>query len=153
MKDPKSKVAAILKKMKVRYDETETGFVFFFEEGAGPAVDGYVHVIPERTEFVVFLEFTDTVAEARRAEMSTFITLANWGIGVGNFELDFATGYIRYKTSLDYGNAALPEEFIRRAILAAMNAVEEYEAGVSQVMSGKLSAREAIATIEHGNEP
>lgn len=152
MKDPKTRVAAVLKRMQVRYEATETGFVFFFEDGAGPAVDGYVHVIPERTEFVVFLEFTETVAEERRAEMSTFLTLANWGIGVGNFELDLATGYIRYKTSIDYGEAALPDEFIRRAILAAMNAVEEYEAGVRQVMSGQSNAREAIAAVERGDE-
>jgi hypothetical protein len=148
MSDPKRVVESVLQEMSVRHERAETGFVFFFEEGEGPEVDGYAHVIPERQEFVCFLEFRKTTPEKYRMSMCEFVTRANFGIGIGNFELDFETGYVRYKTGIDYGKAALPKEFVRRAILNAMNAVEEYEAGVVGVMSGKLAPEQAIEAVE-----
>jgi hypothetical protein len=150
MTDPKNVVESVLRDMEVKYEPSETGFVFFFEDSDGPEVDGYAHVLAERKEFVVFLEFRKTTPKKYRMEMCVFVTRANWGISIGNFELDFDTGYVRYKTSIDYGTAALPKEFVRRAIADAMDGVAEFGPGVVGVMSGKMTADQAVEATDQG---
>ena len=39
--------------------------------------------------------------EDKRALMAEFITRANYGMVIGNFEMDFSDGEIRFKTSAD----------------------------------------------------
>jgi len=41
------------------------------------------------------------VISSKRGAVAEFINRANYGIIIGNFEMDFADGEIRYKTSID----------------------------------------------------
>ncbi len=42
-----------------------------------------------------------TVPTERRPAMAEFLTRANYGLVLGNFEMDFEDGEVRYKTSID----------------------------------------------------
>lgn len=77
-----------------------------------------------------------------------FITRANYGLRIGNFEFDYSDGEIRYKSSLDFEKVELTSQSIRNAIYPAVSTMDRYLPGLMSVMYGGKSAEEAIAEIE-----
>lgn len=44
------------------------------------------------------------IPEDRRPAVAEYITRANYGLYVGNFEMDYTDGEVRYKSSIDVEN-------------------------------------------------
>jgi hypothetical protein len=62
--------------------------------------------------FVFKSYFPIKAPENKRLEAMEFITRANYGAIIGNFEMDISDGEITYKTSLDVEGAELTETLI-----------------------------------------
>lgn len=70
-------------------------------------------------------------------EMMKYLTLANYGVVNGNFEMDLSDGEIRYKTYVDAdGLESVPEEIL------------EWSLGVGIAMMGRFG--DGIATLSFG---
>ena len=78
-----------------------------------------------------------------------FIARANYGLRIGNFELDFNDGEIRYKSSLDFEGAELTPSLIRNTIYPAVQTLDRYLPGLMKVMYGAATSQDAIAEIEN----
>lgn len=104
-----------------------------------------------RTELEIFLFYavaTFKVPEDRRLSAAEFLTRANYGLRIGNFELDFNDGEVRYKSSLDFESETLTSNLIRRALYPAVETFDEYLPGLLRVVYGDKSPEEAIKEIE-----
>lgn len=77
-----------------------------------------------------------------------FINRANYSIIIGNFELNFADGEIRYKTSIDVEGDRLTSALIKRLVYANVTMMDEYLPGIKSVIEGDVSPVDAIAQIE-----
>ena len=55
----------------------------------------------EQEQVAVYSVYGVKASEAKRVEAMEYITRANYGLIIGNFELDLSDGEVRYKTSLD----------------------------------------------------
>ena len=53
-------------------------------------------------------------------EIAQFLTPANYGTLIGNFELDFKDGEIRYKTSIDVEGDRLTPALIKRLVYSTL---------------------------------
>lgn len=109
---------------------------------------GLFEIIEEDDRVLFYLEFRDQAPEERRAEVAEFITRANNGIVVGNFEMDYADGSVRYKTSLDFQDDELSPALVRNLIVAARDGAGAYGEVLAEVIKGEKSAREAIDAVE-----
>ncbi len=87
---------------------------------------------------------------ADRPKMAEFTTLANYGLFVGNFEMDFRDGELRFKTSIDVGQGDLPVPLVRPLIYHNVTTMDQYLPGVMAVVHGGVSPRIAVAQIEDG---
>lgn len=67
---------------------------------------------------------------------------------IGNFELNFDDGEIRYKTSIDVKNNFLNSETIKQLVYTNVRMMDQYLPGITSVISGKMSPEEAIHLIE-----
>lgn len=85
--------------------------------------------------------------EQRMVEMALFLTRANFGMSIGNFELDVETGELRYKTSIDTNGQELNTEWLRPLFLANISTMDRYLPGVLAVIGG-VDAATAITAIE-----
>ncbi|HST05674.1 MAG TPA: YbjN domain-containing protein [Chloroflexia bacterium] len=67
--------------------------------------------VDEEKQLVLFYSYCPIKApEEKRPILADFLTRANYGLYVGNFEMDYNDGEIRYKTSLDVeGNKSIEE--------------------------------------------
>ena len=88
------------------------------------------------------------VPEEVRPALAEFITRANYGMRIGNFELDYSDGEVRYKTSLDVENAELTEALVKNLVYAAVLTMDRYITGMMRVVYGGATPVEAIHEIE-----
>lgn len=86
--------------------------------------------------------------EARRIEMAELLTRINFGLPVGNFEMDFADGEIRFKTSLDVSGHRLAPELFDNLFEANLATTDVYLPALEAVRDGRLSPKAAVALVE-----
>lgn len=99
-------------------------------------------------QFVFYSVCHVNAPEDRRAACAEFITRANYGMIIGNFELDFSDGEIRYKTSIDVENSQLTNELLHPMVYANVTMMDRYLPGLMKVIYGGVSAEEAVREIE-----
>lgn len=124
-----------------------TGFALAFEAD-GPPVSGSAYVLQDEEKFLFYLDFLPEVPVPRVPQVIEFVARANFGITVGNFEVDYQGRSVRYKSSIDFQGTELEPVLIRNAILGAMDGVETYAEALLEVMAGSKSAQEAIERAE-----
>lgn len=88
------------------------------------------------------------VPESQRLRMSEFLTRANWGLIQGNFEMDWDTGNIRFKTSLDTQGSALTFNLCEPIIFSNVLIVDQYLLGIKALLEEPLSPMEALEKVE-----
>ncbi|WP_073592459.1 YbjN domain-containing protein [[Phormidium ambiguum] IAM M-71] len=80
--------------------------------------------------------------------MVEFLTKANYGLMIGNFEIDFNDGEIRYKTSIDVENNQLTTNLVKNLVYVNVETMDNYLPGIVGILNNQLSPDEAIAKIE-----
>ena len=86
-------------------------------------------------------------------EISKFLHMANYGLVVGNFELDPRDGEIRYKAFVDCdGLDSIPAEIIGRAIHIPFSMFARYGDGIAALAMGFSDAETEIKKAEGGEE-
>lgn len=108
----------------------------------------YASVKVDLQQYVFYAISPIKVPEELRMAVAEFITRANYGLRIGNFELDYNDGEVRYKSSLDFEDTELNDELIRHATYAAVQTMDHYLPGLMRVIYGGATPYEAIREIE-----
>jgi hypothetical protein len=119
-------------------------------EGANGTWVLYARAEEEEQALVVLSEWPERVPEHRRLAMAEFLTRANYGLTIGNFELDFADGEVRFKTSVDVEGTTLEYPMIHTLVTANLHTTDQYAPGIIAMMRDGSSAVEEVACIEAG---
>jgi hypothetical protein len=85
-------------------------------------------------------------------EVAEFITRANYGMIIGNFELDYSDGEIRYKTSVDVEDIEIGEPLIRHLVYANVLTMDKYFPGLMRVLYAGIDPVNAIEEVEGAEE-
>jgi hypothetical protein len=96
----------------------------------------YAQAVEEKDLVLLYSICPQRVPEARRPEVSQFLTRANYGLADGNFELDFEDGEVRYKTVLHVHGDELDGLVLRRLLRLNGIAVETYLPTLGLVIAG-----------------
>jgi hypothetical protein len=88
------------------------------------------------------------IPKPKRSKLAEFITRANYGMTIGNFELDYTDGEIRYKTSIDVEGDKLTAALIKRLVYTNVAMMDEYLPGIRAMIEAGLSAEAAIQLSE-----
>ncbi len=102
----------------------------------------------EQAQFVFYSVCSMNVPEDKLLAVAEFLTRANYGLIVGNFELDWDDGEVRYKTSLDVEGDRLTPALVRQMVYANVVMMDHYLPGLMRVMYGDVSPVQAIAEID-----
>ncbi|MFB2835650.1 YbjN domain-containing protein [Floridanema evergladense] len=108
----------------------------------------YAKARDDQEQFVFYSICPVNAPENKRLAVAEFLTRANSGMIIGNFEMDFEDGEIRYKTSIDVEGDRLSFALIKRLVYANVTMMDEYLPGIMSVIYGEAEAGEAIAKIE-----
>ncbi len=99
-------------------------------------------------QFLFYCLLPTKVPTDRRDAVARFLTMANYGMRIGNFEMDYADGEVRFKTSLDVEGDRLAAELVRNMVYAAVMTMDRYQPGIMLVVYGNVAPNEAIDRIE-----
>ncbi len=108
----------------------------------------YAQVREEQQQFIFYSVLETYVPEPRRQAVAEFLTRANYGMLIGNFELDLNDGEVRYKTSIDVEGDRLSIPLVRQLVYVNVLTMDRYLPGLMQVAYGEISPADAIAAIE-----
>lgn len=136
---------------ELRWEPKPAEGVAGFEVDFGPPyipVANALAVISGQEQFVFYLNFGFTAAPELRDPCAQFIARANWGLTIGNFEMDYSDGQLRFKSSVAFTGTELTETLIRNAIRTAMNAVEAYADGLAAIVMRGETAAAAWAQVD-----
>lgn len=98
-------------------------------------------------QFAFYAIFPMLTPEDRKLAIAEFITRANYGMVIGNFEFNFDSGEILYKTSIDVEGDRLTAALIKRLVYTNIAIADRYLPSIQAVIDG-TSPTEAIQTIE-----
>lgn len=107
----------------------------------------YAQTHEEQHSVVFYSIFPAKVPADRSSAIAYFLTLANYGMIIGNFELDFQDGEIRYKTSLDVTGDRITPALIKSLVYTNVLTLDQYLPGIQAVLEGTAPA-DAIAMVE-----
>ena len=108
----------------------------------------YAQARSDQDLFVFYSIFPIKTPETHRLKMSEFINRANYGLLIGNFEMDFSDGEIRYKTSVAMDEIQLTPALINPVVYANVLTTEHYLPGILSVLNDDKSPEEAVLMIE-----
>jgi hypothetical protein len=84
----------------------------------------------------------------KKQVLAECITRENYGMIIGNFELDFNDGGIRYKTSIDAEGERLSLALIKQVVYANVTMIDHHLPGIMAVIESDVSPVDAFAQIE-----
>lgn len=109
----------------------------------------YARAEEEKQMFLFYSYCPVKSPENKRPLLGDFLTRANYGLFIGNFEMDYNDGEVRYKTSIDVEGAELTSPLIKRIVYDNLAVMDKYMPGVMSVIYGGASPTEAIAEVEN----
>lgn len=114
---------------------------------------GCLALADEQSEQAIFYSVVlETTPPEHRTEVMKLVTLANYGMQVGNFELDLEDGEVRFKTSIDVEGQELSEGLLRNMVELNVLMMGLYYDALLAVMRGSMTAEEAIAEVEEDDD-
>ncbi|HEX8845922.1 MAG TPA: YbjN domain-containing protein [Pyrinomonadaceae bacterium] len=102
----------------------------------------------EQSQFIFYSVSPVNAPEERLPDVAEFLTRANYGLIIGNFEMDWTDGEIRCKTSIDVEGDRLTEALVRQLVYANVRLTGRYLPGILALIEGSATPTEAIARIE-----
>lgn len=108
----------------------------------------YAQVRVDLEQLMFYVVAPVKVPVAARGPVAEFVTRANYGMRIGNFELDMSDGEVRYKSALDFEGVELAARLVQNLVYPAVSTMDRYLPGLLSVVKGQASAAEAIAAVE-----
>ncbi|MHC5673518.1 GTPase [Nostoc sp.] len=112
----------------------------------------YAIVNEKNKTFLFYSNSPVKIPKNQYLQIAEFLTRANYGLNIGNFEMDFRDGEVRYKTSIFLGDNELDYPVIRRIVYSNLSTIDDYFPAIMKVIYGGMSAEEAVNQIEGEEE-
>ena len=93
--------------------------------------------------------FPDSVPKEKRAPVAELLMRINYTLTVGNFEMDFEDGEVRFRTSIDVEGDRLSTQLFRQLTIANVTMMDRYLPVIKNIIENGLSPVEALAAIEN----
>lgn len=111
-----------------------------------------IHCRPELSQCMMYSSVSLRAPEVLRPAVVEYITRANWGLLVGNFEFDYGDGEVRFKTHVDFSGATLTNELLHSLVKNNIHTMDEYLPGLEAVIGLKQTPADAIHSVETTQE-
>ena len=108
----------------------------------------YAQVQEEQERFIFYSVCPVKAPEAKRPAMAEFLTRVNYGLIIGNFEMDFSDGEIRSKTSADFEGDRASVAVIKNLVYANVLTMDLYLPGIMSVLYSDVSPAQAVTQVE-----
>lgn len=113
----------------------------------------FAEIKEEQQQFLFYSRLLNKIPQDKRTKVAEFLTRANYGLKIGNFEMDFEDGEVGFKTSVDVKGGSLTTTMIKHMVYVNVLMMDKYFPGLMTVVYGGASPENAIDEIEGGTSP
>ena len=121
----KNTLMAVIKKNNWSYMERDE-VVKIDVEGKNGSWSSFARCLGENRQFLYYSAVTSKVENQRKDIVVHILTRINYGLKIGNFEMDYDTGEIHYKTAVQLGQDNVDSEIIESQIILNILTMDEY---------------------------
>ena len=142
-------VVSFLQEDDWRYEEIsgETAIRFGFT-GRNARFECFGRANEEHEIFVFYTVIPVRASETQRLLIAELIARMNYGLNIGNFELDMDDGEIRYKTSVDVEGGELSPRMVETLLSVNLSTADRSFPAIADVLYAGTSPVEAVTRIE-----
>ena len=101
----------------------------------------------DNNKFIFFSIYPKLVPLELRNELGKLLLTINYRLYLGSFEMDFANGEIRVKTSLIYDNLPVSKKIIGHLIEGNISIMSQYFDLIHTLLAQKISLNQAIDKV------
>lgn len=98
--------------------------------------------------FVMYSMFPIRIPAPKRVRVAEYLLRANYGLVIGNFELDLDEGELRFRTSLDIKDAAFTSELLKPLVYTNVRMMDRYLPGLMAVLYDEVTPKAALRLVE-----
>lgn len=143
------RVRAALAEMEWRFGEDTERLVFTLGYGGKNGIYYCLLQCHARLRTLAFYAHVQCrVPEEKRAAVAEFVTRANYGMWIGNFEFDLRDGEVRYKTSIDLVDGELTTGMLNGVMRTNLSTLDRYLPGLMSVLWNDVAPQDAVGMIE-----
>ncbi len=121
-------------------------------EGKNGDFELYAFAREEQRQVVVYSVCEKLTPPEKRAAIAELLARANYGLILGNFELDFDDGEIRFRTSRTIGPQMLDGKDMRELIATNVSAMDLYLPAIEAVLTSDITPAAAIDEVEASSD-
>ncbi|MEO1427799.1 MAG: YbjN domain-containing protein [Cyanobacteria bacterium J06633_8] len=121
----------------LNYDDTDVG-----------SWTCYAVVREKQQQCLFYSECPIEIPEERWLAVAEFLMLANFGMPIGNFEMDSDNGKVRFKTGIDVEGDRLSAALFKAIVRANLTMMSQYLPGIVEVALEDSSPSDAIYEVE-----
>lgn len=103
----------------------------------------------DETKYLTLALINLNCDEEHRDELAKLLTLINYGLIIGNFEMDYDDGEIRYKVATNCKDCIPSQAVIEDSMMIPAVMFEQFGDAILDVMFGVKSAEEAYKSTEN----
>ncbi len=107
-----------------------------------------IYSLEDKDLLTVYVAQDNNIPEDKFATICEFITRANYGLNLGNFDLDLEDGELGYKVAVDLEGGVLSTDMVGNMVGAGVSTMDQYYPGLMAVLFGNATPEEAIISIE-----
>ena len=91
--------------------------------------------------------FPTNVPAEKYPEMAEYLTRANWDLLLGNFEMDYSDGELRYRTSIDVEGERLSPNLVKQMVYENFATTDKHFPGIMKILYGDTPVVEALESL------
>ncbi len=116
-------------------------------EGENGTIEVQLYIVDEQSLVCYSVSPANVPAEKRQA-IAEFTARANYGLILGNLELDMDSGQVRFKTSLQKMSGEITADLLGPLLYSNVLMMDRYLPGLLSVTYGNSTPAEAVARAD-----
>jgi hypothetical protein len=118
-----------------------------FEGEHGPFTC-YVLTDEDKEQLGFYAVLPSLVADEYRDAVAVFTSRLNYGLMIGNFELDYDSGEVRFRVGIDVEGSELSPPMVRSMAASACLNLDHHRSAIEAVGRGAISPADAYTAYE-----
>ncbi len=108
----------------------------------------YAQARETQQQIVFYTIYPIRTPEDKRQQMAELVARVNYGLVLGNLELDMRDGEVRYKTSADINATPFTLPLLRSLMQINLSTADRYFPAFTSLLDGGLTPADAVASVE-----
>ncbi len=108
----------------------------------------YAQIKEKQKQFIFYSVCSEQASSEKLLAIAEYISRVNYGVAMGNFELDFTDGEIRYKTSIKSHDNRLSISSVKHLVYTNVAMMDRYFPGILAIIEQDIEPSQAIKAIE-----